>query len=57
MKELEPSVEELAYVGFRIPKDFVVGYGLDVAERTATSVACGVTTARCRRAERVRTCR
>ena len=32
-KELEPSVDELAYVGFRIPRDFVVGYGLDVAER------------------------
>jgi hypoxanthine phosphoribosyltransferase len=26
-------VDELAYVGFRIPRDFVVGYGLDVAER------------------------
>ena len=24
---------DLAYVGFRIPPDFVVGYGLDVAER------------------------
>lgn len=24
---------ELKYVGFRIPADFVVGYGLDVAER------------------------
>jgi hypoxanthine phosphoribosyltransferase len=24
---------ELRYVGFRIPPDFVVGYGLDVAER------------------------
>ena len=24
---------ELAYVGFRIPTDFVVGYGLDIAER------------------------
>jgi len=33
VKELEPSVDELAYVGFRIPRDFVVGYGLDVAER------------------------
>lgn len=25
--------EELRYVGFRIPADFVVGYGLDVGER------------------------
>jgi hypoxanthine phosphoribosyltransferase len=33
VKELESSVDELAYVGFRIPRDFVVGYGLDVAER------------------------
>jgi hypoxanthine phosphoribosyltransferase len=24
---------ELGYVGFRIPPDFVIGYGLDVAER------------------------
>ena len=24
---------DLRYVGFRIPPDFVVGYGLDVAER------------------------
>ena len=24
---------ELRYVGFRIPDEFVVGYGLDVAER------------------------
>ena len=24
---------DLAYIGFRIPPDFVVGYGLDVAER------------------------
>ncbi len=24
---------DVAYVGFRIPTDFVVGYGLDVAER------------------------
>ena len=28
-----PPVEELTYVGFRIPQDFVVGYGLDLAER------------------------
>ncbi|MGA3219724.1 MAG: hypoxanthine phosphoribosyltransferase [Acidimicrobiales bacterium] len=33
VKELESSVAELAYVGFRIPRDFVVGYGLDMAER------------------------
>ena len=32
-KEAELSVPELAYVGFRIPSDFVVGYGLDLAER------------------------
>jgi hypoxanthine phosphoribosyltransferase len=25
--------DDLAYVGFRIPDDFVIGYGLDVAER------------------------
>ena len=24
---------DLRYVGFRIPPDFVIGYGLDVAER------------------------
>jgi hypoxanthine phosphoribosyltransferase len=29
----EASDEALRYVGFRIPADFVVGYGLDVAER------------------------
>jgi hypoxanthine phosphoribosyltransferase len=29
----EVPAEELRYVGFRIPDDFVVGYGLDVAER------------------------
>jgi hypoxanthine phosphoribosyltransferase len=34
VKEGLQSVElELAYEGFRIPPDFVVGYGLDVAER------------------------
>jgi len=27
------SVPELVYVGFQIPQDFVVGYGLDIAER------------------------
>jgi hypoxanthine phosphoribosyltransferase len=30
---LQRDDPELAYVGFRIPPDFVVGYGLDVAER------------------------
>jgi hypoxanthine phosphoribosyltransferase len=30
MQKVEP---DLRYVGFRIPGDFVVGYGLDVAER------------------------
>jgi hypoxanthine phosphoribosyltransferase len=30
MQKVEP---DLKYVGFRIPQDFVVGYGLDVAER------------------------
>jgi len=30
MQKVEPP---LRYVGFRIPSDFVVGYGLDVAER------------------------
>lgn len=32
-KHTVPEAPELAYVGFRIPSDFVVGYGLDVAER------------------------
>ena len=32
-KDAELSVPELAYIGFRIPPDFVVGYGLDLAER------------------------
>ncbi|HTW07277.1 MAG TPA: hypoxanthine phosphoribosyltransferase [Acidimicrobiales bacterium] len=32
-KEAAQSVPELAYVGFRIPSDFVIGYGLDIAER------------------------
>jgi hypoxanthine phosphoribosyltransferase len=30
MQRVDP---DLAYVGFRIPPDFVVGYGLDVGER------------------------
>jgi hypoxanthine phosphoribosyltransferase len=30
---LQRADPQLAYVGFRIPPDFVVGYGLDVAER------------------------
>ncbi len=29
----QPPVPELAYVGFEIPRDFVVGYGLDIGER------------------------
>jgi hypoxanthine phosphoribosyltransferase len=34
LKEGEQRVEQsLKYVGFSIPADFVVGYGLDVAER------------------------
>ena len=34
LKEGEQRVEqELKYVGFSIPSDFVVGYGLDVNER------------------------
>jgi hypoxanthine phosphoribosyltransferase len=34
LKEGQQKVEpELRYVGFRIPGEFVVGYGLDVAER------------------------
>jgi hypoxanthine phosphoribosyltransferase len=33
VKDLEPSTDEPAYVGFRIPRDFVVGYGLDAGER------------------------
>ena len=34
LKEGTQKVEpDLRYVGFRIPDDFVVGYGLDVAER------------------------
>ena len=27
------TVQDLAYVGFHIPPDFVIGYGLDFAER------------------------
>ena len=30
---LQKTDEELRYVGFRIPPKFVIGYGLDVAER------------------------
>jgi hypoxanthine phosphoribosyltransferase len=30
---LQEEDPDLAYVGFRIPADFVIGYGLDVAER------------------------
>ena len=30
MQKVEP---DLRYVGFRLPDEFVVGYGLDVAER------------------------
>ncbi len=30
---LQRDDPQLAYVGFRIPPDFVVGYGLDIAER------------------------
>jgi hypoxanthine phosphoribosyltransferase len=30
---LQRDDPDLAYVGFSIPPDFVVGYGLDVAER------------------------
>lgn len=30
---LQREDPDLAYVGFRIPPDFVVGYGLDVAEK------------------------
>jgi hypoxanthine phosphoribosyltransferase len=30
---LQKEEPDLKYVGFRIPSDFVVGYGLDVAER------------------------
>jgi hypoxanthine phosphoribosyltransferase len=33
VKDMEPTVPQLAYIGFRIPRDFVVGYGLDIAER------------------------
>ncbi|MGC8626412.1 MAG: hypoxanthine phosphoribosyltransferase [Acidimicrobiales bacterium] len=29
----QAPVPELAYVGFEIPQDFVVGYGLDIGER------------------------
>lgn len=32
-KGLQPVDLELAYEGFEIPPDFVIGYGLDVAER------------------------
>jgi len=30
---LQQRDPDLKYVGFRIPPDFVIGYGLDVAER------------------------
>lgn len=30
---VDPTELELRYVGFNIPQEFVVGYGLDVAER------------------------
>lgn len=33
VKDLELTVPQLEYVGFRIPRDFVVGYGLDIGER------------------------
>ena len=34
MKEgLQHDDLDLRYVGFRIPPDFVVGYGLDIGER------------------------
>ena len=34
MKEgLQKTDPDLRYVGFRIPPDFVIGYGLDVDER------------------------
>lgn len=33
VKGAQLTVPELAYVGFRIPSCFVVGYGLDIAER------------------------
>jgi hypoxanthine phosphoribosyltransferase len=33
VKDAELVVPELTYVGFRIPQDFVVGYGLDIGER------------------------
>jgi hypoxanthine phosphoribosyltransferase len=29
----QPAPLDLRYIGFQIPPDFVVGYGLDVAER------------------------
>jgi hypoxanthine phosphoribosyltransferase len=33
VKDAEVTAPELSYIGFHIPRDFVVGYGLDVAER------------------------
>jgi hypoxanthine phosphoribosyltransferase len=33
VKDVGPDVPQLSYVGFRIPRDFVVGYGLDIGER------------------------
>lgn len=33
VKEVDVASPHLAYVGFNIPRDFVVGYGLDAAER------------------------
>ena len=37
MKEgLQKTDPDLRYTGFRIPPDFVIGYGLDVDESTGT---------------------
>jgi hypoxanthine phosphoribosyltransferase len=33
VKDGEATAPELSYVGFNIPRHFVVGYGLDIAER------------------------
>jgi hypoxanthine phosphoribosyltransferase len=33
VKEVAVPSPELAYVGFNLPRDFVVGYGLDIGER------------------------
>lgn len=41
-KQTCPDPDQAAYVGFQIPKEFVVGYGLDFAERYRNLPCIGV---------------